>query len=47
MREMSGSMQTAAEDVSAISGGMTTIAQASGRADRAARQVRETARAFG
>jgi len=47
MREMSGTMQTAAQDVSAISGGMTTIARASGRADRATRQVRETARAFG
>ncbi|MGT2487350.1 methyl-accepting chemotaxis protein [Methylobacterium oryzae CBMB20] len=47
MREMSGSMQTAAQDVSAISGGMNTIAQASARADQATRQVRETARAFG
>ncbi|MBP31799.1 MAG: chemotaxis protein [Cupriavidus sp.] len=47
MRAMSGSMQTAAQDVSAISAGMNTIAQASARADRATRQVREASRAFG
>lgn len=47
MREMSGSMQTAAQDVSAISGGMNTIAQASARADQATQQVRESSRALG
>ncbi|MGH1591491.1 methyl-accepting chemotaxis protein [Methylobacterium phyllosphaerae] len=46
-REMSGSMQTAAHGISAISAGMDTIAQASVRADRATGQVRELSRAFG
>jgi methyl-accepting chemotaxis protein len=46
-REMSGSMQTAAQGVSAISAGMDTIAQASVRADRATHQVREASRALG
>jgi methyl-accepting chemotaxis protein len=46
-REMSGSMQTASQAVSAMAAGMDTIAQASERADRATRQVREAARAIG
>ncbi|MGH1590076.1 methyl-accepting chemotaxis protein [Methylobacterium phyllosphaerae] len=44
-REMSGSMQTAAQGVATIASGMEAIARASERVDGATRQVREAARA--
>ncbi|MGH1592251.1 methyl-accepting chemotaxis protein [Methylobacterium phyllosphaerae] len=46
-REMSGSMQTAAQGVATIASGMEAIARASERVDGATRQVREAARAVG
>ncbi|MGU3468165.1 PAS domain S-box protein [Methylobacterium sp. C33D] len=44
-REMSGSMQAAAQGVATIAGGMDAIARSSDRVDAATRQVREAARA--
>ena len=43
-REMSGSMQTAAQGAAGIATGVEAIAAASGRVDAATRQVREAAR---
>lgn len=44
-REMSGSMQMAAQGVAAIAAGMNTIAHTSEKVDAATRQVRDVARA--
>ncbi|KQP26487.1 PAS domain-containing methyl-accepting chemotaxis protein [Methylobacterium sp. Leaf100] len=46
-REMSGSMQTASQGISAIAVGMTVIARASEHVDLATSQVRDAVRAIG